>query len=481
MTTGAHFRGSSDRVPGQGADSRRPGCICTPVVTGPGPAPGGLLVRNLRWVRMGRPTRTVSAVALGCLVLAGCSGGDGDGTTSTTTTSTTTGDTVGTAPTTGDTPSADGGSTTTGAPTTSTTEAAPATEPVLDVTVVADGLSLPWDVHFLPDGTALVTERGGRLLALDDAVEDPEGSAEPREVALDLPELFVGSEAGLMGVAVSPDFEQDRTIFLCHAAQATGERPDVRVTRWTLDEDVTEAARDGVVVAGMPLSTGRHSGCRLLFTPAGQLLVGTGDAAQGSNPQDLESLGGKVLEVTTDGAPAAPEGHVEGGDPRILTYGHRNVQGLALQPGTGTVWSVEHGPDVDDEVNILEPGGNYGWDPTPGYDESVPMTDLQRFPEAVEAVWSSGAPTHATSGATFLEGEQWGTWDGALAVAELKGSGVTVFLVDEREITGSLRVPELDGTHGRLRSLTLDPTGALWVTSSNGEGDVLLRVTASTG
>ncbi|RIK15104.1 MAG: PQQ-dependent sugar dehydrogenase [Acidobacteria bacterium] len=423
---------------------------------------------------MGRPTRTLSTAAVGCLVLTACSGGsDGDGPRSappaavTTTTSTTTA-----APP--DTETA-----TSEAPTSSPTEAAPATEPTLRVQVVTDGLSLPWDVQLLPDGTALVTERGGRLLALDDALEDPDG-AEPREVALDLPELLVGSEAGLMGLAVSPDFEQDRTIFLCHAAQPTGERPDVRVTRWTLDEGVTEAGRDGVVVAGMPLSTGRHAGCRLLFTPEGQLLVGTGDAAEGSNPQDLDSLGGKVLELTPDGSPAAPEGHVEGGDPRILTYGHRNVQGLAVQPGTERLWSVEHGPDVDDEVNILEPGGNYGWDPVPGYDESVPMTHLERFPDAVEAVWSSGAPTHATSGATFLHGEQWGTWDGALAVAELKGSGVTVFTVEGEEIVDAVRPPELDGTYGRLRSLTLDPHGALWVTSSNGEGDVLLRVTART-
>ncbi|AXH97036.1 PQQ-dependent sugar dehydrogenase [Ornithinimicrobium avium] len=424
---------------------------------------------------MGRPTRTLSTAAVGCLVLTACSGGsDGDDPRSapptdvTTATSTTTA-----AP-------ADAGTATSEAATSSPTEAAPATEPTVRVQVVADGLSLPWDVQFLPDGTALVTERGGRLLALDDAVEDP-GSAEPREVALDLPELFVGSEAGLMSLAVSPDFEQDRTIFVCHAAQPAGEHPDVRVTRWTLDEDVTRASRDGVVVAGMPLSTGRHSGCRLLFTPEGQLLVGTGDAAEGSNPQDLQSLGGKVLQLTADGDPAAPEGHVEGADPRILTYGHRNVQGLALQPGNDRLWSVEHGPAVDDEVNILKPGANYGWDPTPGYDESVPMTNLERFPDAVEAVWSSGSPTHATSGATFLQGEQWGTWDGALAVAELKGSGVTVFLVDEREITGSVRVPELEGTYGRLRSLTLDADGALWVTSSDGEDDVLLRVTAGTG
>lgn len=417
----------------------------------------------------------LAAVALTGLLLTACSAAVDDTATgppvSTAGASTTGTDAAGT---TSAGPTASGRTTASAPPDGTGPDEAAATVPDLTVDVVVDGLTLPWDVQFLPDGTALVTERGGRLLAID----DPDGSADAREVAIDLSELFVASEAGLMGLAVSPDFEEDRTIFLCHAATATGEQPDVRVTRWTLDEGVTEASRDGVVVDGVPLTSGRHSGCRLLFTPDGTLLVGTGDAADASNPQDLQSLGGKVLAVTPEGEAADPDGHVEGADPRILTYGHRNVQGLAVQPGTGTVWSVEHGPDVDDEVNILEPGANYGWDPGRGYDESVPMTDLSQFPEAVEAVWSSGDPTHATSGAVFLDGPQWGAWDGDLAVAELKGSGVTVFRVEGQEITGSLRVPELDGTYGRLRSLTLDDEGDLWVTSSNGQDDVLLQVTA---
>jgi aldose sugar dehydrogenase len=424
---------------------------------------------------MGRRSRTVSAAVLCGLAVGACSADDG-GAPASTPAAPSAGEAVTGSPDAG--PSTDdGGATATAAPpteqATQTTEEPAAAPDSLQVQVVADGLALPWDVQLLPDGTALVTERGGRLLALDGV----DGSAEPREISIDLAELFVGSEAGLMGLAVSPGFDQDRTIFLCHAAQAAGEEPDVRVTRWTLDEDVTAAARDAVVVDGIPLTSGRHSGCRLLFLPDGTLLVGTGDAADETNPQSLDSLGGKVLAVTPDGDPAEPGGHVDGADPRILTYGHRNVQGLALQPGTESVWSVEHGPDVDDEVNVLVPGSNYGWGPERGYDESVPMTDTDAFPDAVEAVWSSGSPTHATSGAVFLEGEQWGAWDGALAVAELKGSGVTVFAVDGEQVGDTVRPPELDGTYGRLRSLTLDDEGALWVTSSNGDGDVVLRVT----
>ena len=346
--------------------------------------------------------------------------------------------------------------------------------PALTVEVVLDGLEHPWDVALTPEGTALVTERGGRLLAHDDR-----GT---RQVEADLGDLFVGSEAGLMGLEVSPDFGRTREIFLCHATQDDGRPRDVRVTRWRLDDGAARAERTGTVVDGLPISSGRHSGCRLRFAPDGTLRVGTGDAARGKNPQDPGSLGGKTLRLNPDGTVPQDNPFADrGGDAAaVFTLGHRNVQGLAVQPGTGTLWEVEHGPDVDDEVNVLEPGGNYGWDPVPGYDESVPMTDLEKFPDAVEAVWSSGDPTAATSGAVFLEGGQWGAWDGALAVAELKNTGVGVHRVDGTAITGSTRVAELEDEHGRLRSLTLDDEGALWVTTDNGDDDVVLRVSPRT-
>ena len=344
------------------------------------------------------------------------------------------------------------------------TDPPPDAPPELDVEVVLDGLSIPWDVLVRPDGTVLVTERGGRLLAHRDG--------RTQEVATDLDELFVSGEAGLMGMALDGD-----TLYLCHAWAPPGGSPDVRVTAHTLTDDLGTATMEEVVVDGIPLTSGRHSGCRLLLREDGTLLVGTGDAADEDNPQDLGSLGGKVLHVRTDGAAADEQDAPPGADPRILTYGHRNVQGLAVQPGTGEVFSVEHGPDVDDEVNLLQAGANYGWAPGPGYDERVPMTDLDRFPEAVEAVWSSGDPTHATSGAVFLDGESWRAWDGALAVAELKGSGMTVLTLDDGTVVDQARVPELEGTYGRLRSVDLDDEGSLWVTTANGDDDVVLRVT----
>ena len=166
----------------------------------------------------------------------------------------------------------------------------------------------------------------------------------------------------------------------------------------------------------------------------------------------------------------------------IYTYGHRNAQGVAPRPG-GQVFLAEHGPDVDDEINLVQPGGNYGWDPSRGgtedsYDESVPMTDLQRFPDAVEAVWSSGDSTEAVCGATFLTGPQWGALDGMLAVTALKGSKLMLFrLAPDGAVQELVVPPELDNTHGRLRAVQQGPDGALYVTTSNGSDDKVLRIT----
>jgi glucose/arabinose dehydrogenase len=171
-------------------------------------------------------------------------------------------------------------------------------------------------------------------------------------------------------------------------------------------------------------------------------------------------------------------------DPRIESYGHRNVQGLAFR-ANGQVYAVEHGPGCDDEVNLLVTGANYGWDPVPrapgdpAYDELTPMTDTERHPDAMLPVLSSGCPTIAPSGATFVSGPQWGSWDGGLVLAVLKGSQLRMIrLSDDGRSAVAVSVALTD--HGRLRTPTVGPDGALYVTTSNGSGtDSILRVAPS--
>lgn len=335
------------------------------------------------------------------------------------------------------------------------------------VEVVADGLENPWDVGVLPDETLLVPENEGRLQLIRDG--------ETTQVDADLDDVDGTGEGGLMGLVLDPGFEQTRRFFTC---QATSE--DVRVVAWTLSEDGASATREpDPLLSGIErASSGRHSGCRLLFDASGALLVSAGDAAVGSHPQDLGSLNGKVLRIDAQsGAPATGNPGLD--RPEIYTYGHRNVQGLALQPGTGAVYAVEHGPDRDDEVNLLEPGANYGWDPGDGegYDESVPMTDEQ-IDGAVPAIWSSGTPTVAASGGAFLDGAAWGEDEGLLAVACLKGA--RLLLIDvAADADGDVRsVPALEDTYGRLRAVVPNGDGSIYVTTSNGTDDKVLRVSA---
>jgi glucose/arabinose dehydrogenase len=167
----------------------------------------------------------------------------------------------------------------------------------------------------------------------------------------------------------------------------------------------------------------------------------------------------------------------------IWTYGHRNVQGVAVRPGSDDVYTAEHGPTTDDEINVLRRGANYGWDPSQGgtvggYDEDVPMTDLDRFPDAVPAMWSSGNPVEAISGAAFLSGGQWGDLDGALAVGALRGEKLLLMTLGPNGAVADVSEPApLDETFGRLRAVRLGPDGALYVSTSNGSNDQVLRVT----
>ena len=186
---------------------------------------------------------------------------------------------------------------------------------------------------------------------------------------------------------------------------------DNRVVRWEVTASLDGLLNRVDIVTGQPWFT-NHNGCRPRFGPDGFLYVGTGDAAVGTNPQSGTSLGGKVLRVDRNGAAAPGNSPPAGGDARIFNYGHRNVQGIAFRASDSFGVSVEHGPDKDDEVNRIVPG-NFGWDPVPGYNQTVPMTDSTKFPNAVKAIWWSGTPTNAPSGATFLSGPQWKSWNGA--------------------------------------------------------------------
>jgi glucose/arabinose dehydrogenase len=357
--------------------------------------------------------------------------------------------------------------------------------PDLRVDVLADGLDHVWDMGFLPDGQVLFTERDGSISLLSGT--DPGATVTP--IDADFSDVLVNGEGGLMGLVVHADFDRTRRFTTCQTNQVEDTATDIRLVTWELSADGASASRvANPLLGGLPINpSGRHSGCRTTIAPDGTAYVATGDTARGAIPQDLNSLGGKVLHIDlATGGPAPDNPFVDDPNPArrlIYTYGHRNVQGVTVQPSTGDVFSAEHGPDTDDEVNHLEPGANYGWDPSQGgtvggYDEDVPMTDLERFPDAVAAIWSSGSPVEAISGAGFISGPQWGDLDGALAVGALRGQKLLLMrLAADGSVAEVLTPAPLDREFGRLRGVRLAPDGSLLVSTSNGRDDKILRVT----
>jgi len=340
--------------------------------------------------------------------------------------------------------------------------------PRIEAVVVTSGLDHPWEVAFLPDNTMLFTERGGVISKLADG----------KKVVIEEPDdVVVRGEGGMMGLAVDPDYQSNRYIYACFNSSRSG--LDIRVVRWRLNESATSASERTDIVTGMPAaSSGRHSGCRIGFGLDRNLWIGTGDAARGGVSQDLSSLGGKILRVDRDGK--GVDGNLGGqADPRIYSYGHRNTQGLAfyssIQNGSYGV-SVEHGSSVDDEVNPLVKG-NFGWNPPLPYDESVPMTDTQKFPEAVKSIWNSGDPTIAPSDAAFLTGNEWGKWQDRLAMGVLKDQHLRLLELKPDGTTGE-QLKVFDHAYGRIRAVTLGPDSVLYISTDNGAGqDQIVRLT----
>ena len=345
--------------------------------------------------------------------------------------------------------------------------------PSLRVTRQVRGLDKPWDVQPIGDRRLLITQRDRAQLTVW-----KNGAKHRVQFPEDM--VWVSGETGLMSLEVDPTFARSGRFYTCQGGYLSGGGHDVRVIAWHLNDRATRATMVEKLIGGFPTSSGRHGGCRLLIARNGSLIVGTGDAAQGTNPRDLHSLGGKTLRLNRmTGAPWPTNPFINSADRRkryIHTYGHRNVQGLG-QRADGTLWSIEQGTDRDDEVNRLVNGGDYGWNPVPGYNESVPMTDQGLPGRQVSARWRSGYPTLATSGGTWVNGARWGALDDTFAVAALKASRVVFLKFDASGKLLRARTPDALRHYGRLRSITQLPGGDLLITTDNGGGtDAVLRV-----
>jgi len=296
---------------------------------------------------------------------------------------------------------------------------------------LATRLSLPWGLAFLPDGTALVTLRDrGQVLRVST-------SARPVLVG-SITGIRHGGEGGLLGIAVSPRFSKDRSVFLYLTSAV-----DNRVVRMTYDNRGLRTGR--LIVGGIPRAA-NHNGGRLAFGPDGYLYITTGDAGLRTVSQSRGSLGGKILRVTANGTPA-PGNPFTGS--RIWSLGHRNVQGLAWNKA-GAMYASEFGQNTWDELNRILPGRNYGWPVVEGAAHRRGFTDPIRQWHTADA-----SPSGIAVGA-----------DGAVYMAALRGQSLWRIPLTSRNQAGT---PQrlLHGTYGRLRAAVAAPDGRLWLATSN--------------
>jgi len=365
-------------------------------------------------------------------------------------------------------------------------------EPTLTRTNVLSGLRDPWDIAFTHDGVMLFTEkcRGLSVRRANGTIQRLFGTSGSAVVVDD---LFCQGQSGMLGVAVDPSFSDNRFLYIFMASNLN-DRKTNRVVRLVVDSGYTTVSNRKDIVTDIPYKSagtiwggaGAHSGGRIRFSPSdGFLYITTGDNHNGPLPQDLTRLGGKVLRVNRDGTAAPGNNTPAGGDPRIFTYGHRNVQGIAFRPGTGQPFSCEHGPGHSDEVTPLVAGGNGGWDPKPdqnvscisnycGYTSNrsdrkpTSMTDIDKFPTALRPSWTNNGTSEGMGHCTFLSGKQWQAWDGRLAVGFLRGSRIDILQIDTAGMaTGHTTISGIPSR--RMRSLVHGPDGALYIATDQGE------------
>lgn len=337
-----------------------------------------------------------------------------------------------------------------------------ATSAAVTVTVskIATGLDTPWALAFAPDGRIFVTERPGRLRVI-------ENGALRAQPVVTLPVNELG-EGGLLGLALDPQFPGQPfmyTMYTYNGAQG----PVQKVVRLRLQGNTAD--EDRVLLDNIPAST-NHDGGRLVIGPDGLLYVTVGDVGSGTTSQNPASLAGKILRLTRDGAPAA--GNLAPGS-YVYTLGHRNPEGLAFQPAGGRLYSTEHGPTGNDEINLIEAGQNYGWPNAQGTNHPAPyISPLITYNPAV-----------APAGAAFYTSTLIPQWQGSLFFGTLRGQHLhrMAFAAnDPRRIVAEERL--LEDQYGRLRDVVQGPDGALYVTTSNRDGratprpddDVVLRL-----
>jgi glucose/arabinose dehydrogenase len=331
------------------------------------------------------------------------------------------------------------------------------------VEVVARGLEHPWSLAFLPGGDMLVTERPGRLrrIARDGTLSPPLAG---------LPAIFARGQGGLLDIALGPDFSATGLVYFAFAEPGPG-GASTAVARGRLAaaglEDVS------VIFRQLPKVDGNnHWGARLAFAPDGTLFIGMGDRYKFQPAQDPGSHIGKIVRINPDGSvpPGNPFAGRADARPEIWSLGHRNIQGMAIHPGTGVLWSHEMGPRGGDELNIPKAGANHGW-PLVSWGthynlEAIPLPPTR--PDLTDAIhqWT---PVIAPSGMAFYTGDAFPGWQGSLLIGGLQAGGIGRVSLDGERVAGEERIR----LNARIRDVRQGPDGMVYALVDAPDGVVL--------
>jgi glucose/arabinose dehydrogenase len=333
----------------------------------------------------------------------------------------------------------------------------------LKVEAIAKGLDHPWGLSFLPDGRMLVTERPGRLriVAQDGTLSEP---------LQGLPEISARGQGGLLGVTLDPDFKDNRLVYFSFSEPGDG-GASTAVARGRLGDNALDDVE--LIYRQAPkTSGGNHFGGRLVFSPDGKLFITQGERFEFDPAQDLASGLGKIVRINPDGSIPADNPFVgqTGARPEIWSYGHRNVQGAAIDPTTGKLWTHEFGPLGGDELNLIEAGRNYGW-PLVSWGkhyDGTKIPDPPTRPDLTDAVrhWS---PVISPSGMTFYTADTIDGWQGNILIGGLSSQGIVRLTLDGDKVTGEERIP----LGARIRNVRQGPDGSVYALTDESSGKIL--------
>ena len=317
---------------------------------------------------------------------------------------------------------------------------------------VAEGLKVPWSIVFTSADRMLVTERGGMIREIVNGDLNP-------EPVLVFEDVSARGESGLMGLAIDPQYSDNKYLYACYTYSGSSGAAN-RVVR--LKDESDSIALDAVVLDPLP-SANNHAGCRIRFGPDGKLYITNGDALDPSSAQDVNSLAGKILRINPDGS--IPEDNPFRGSP-VWSYGHRNPQGIDWQPGSGLMYSTEHGPSGfdgpggGDEINLIQAGGNYGW----------PLVSHDEKREGTIAPLIQFTPAEAPASLSFYASDVLPMFTGNLFFGALRGEGLVRIVLSEADPSEIITVEKIISDIGRVRDVVQGPDGFIYFSTSNRDG-----------